>query len=69
MFAKSVTNLTTSAKGVIILMMLMVILADSGHDKDVAVEEYSCDEEEKAKHLKMCSQRCFALCCISLVLL
>ena len=53
MFAKSVTNLTTSAKGVIILMMLMVILADSGHDKDVFVQQDSGDQEDKTKHLKV----------------
>ena len=49
--------------------MTMMILAEGGHDEDVAVEEYSRDEEEKAKHLRRWSQRCFALCCISLVLL
>ena len=33
-------------------LMMMMILADGGQDKDVAVEEYSSDQEEKAKHLR-----------------
>ena len=35
-----------------VMMIIMMILANGGHDKNVAVEEYPGYEEEKTKHLR-----------------
>ena len=34
------------------IIKMVTILADGGHDEDVAVEEDPGDEEEEAKHLR-----------------
>ena len=41
-----------------------LILADGRHDKDVAVEEYPSDQEEKTKQLRC--NKSLALYCVSL---
>ena len=35
-----------------IMIKMVTILADGGHDEDVAVEEDPGDEEEEPKHLR-----------------
>ena len=47
-----------------LVIRMMMILADGRHDKDVAVEEYPSDQEEKTKQLRC--NKSLALYCISL---